>query len=73
MSFMDLSTIRFIETPGRHETLALSLMSVGAGAGVQMDYDDLLAALGLSCTAISTISCLDLPKTIRRCAGDVLL
>lgn len=51
---MDLTSIRFLEGPDRHETLALSLMSVATSLRMEIDYHDLCAALGLSCTTVST-------------------
>lgn len=50
---MDAGTLTFVEGPGQAESLALSIMTVAAGRNVAIDYDDLCAALGLSCTAVA--------------------
>ncbi len=53
---MTLDAIRFVDAPGQSESLALALISVAAAHGARIEYDALCAALGLSCTAVSTVA-----------------
>src|SRR4029079_6396315 len=69
---MQLDTLQFVEAAGRSETLALALMSVAANAGIDIDYDDLCAALGLSCTVVS-VAPEPSPESVMTYGGDAFV
>lgn len=52
---MKLDRIRITETPGQTESLALSLQAIAASQSVELDYDNLCAALGASFATVSTL------------------
>jgi len=51
---MDLNTITMKAGEDERESLAVALRAVAAAGGVELNYDDLCAALGVSVTAVAT-------------------
>jgi len=51
---MNLNQIVIRDAEQEYESLALSLRAIAAAADVELDYDDLCAALGVSFAAVST-------------------
>ena len=51
---MNLDWIIIREAPDQYESLALALQAIAAADDVELDYDDLCAALGVSFSAVST-------------------
>ena len=47
-----LDRILIREGEGEYESLALALRAVASAVGIELDYDDLCAALGVSFTAV---------------------
>src|SRR5688572_28534255 len=56
MRWMKLEPIAVREAEGEVESLVLGLRAVGEARAVELDYDDLCAAMGLSFAAVATVT-----------------